>query len=99
MQINDELFNRLAGLSKLRFTEDEKKQVMADLNNILVLFDNLKAIDTDHLESLSLEYSNRGQLRNDEVKEFMLSGQALKNSPETQNGFFKVPVAKKQGEK
>lgn len=91
MEINDELIDKLAMLSRLQFSETEKQEIKSDLGKMIGFIDTLNTLDTSHIEPLIHISNNVNILREDEVKTEISRSQALKNSPVDDPVFFKVP--------
>jgi aspartyl-tRNA(Asn)/glutamyl-tRNA(Gln) amidotransferase subunit C len=81
----------IAKLAKLEFTDAEKEKFTHQMNQILEYMDQLNSLDTSNVEPLShvIELSN--VFRMDEVKPGVSTEEALKNAPEKNEHFFKVP--------
>jgi len=81
----------IAKLAKLEFTDAEKEKFTHQMNQILEYMDQLNSLDTSNVEPLShvIELSN--VFRADEVKPGVTTEEALKNAPEKNDKFFKVP--------
>ena len=81
----------IAKLAKLEFTDAEKEKFTHRMNQILEYMDQLNSLDTSNVEPLShvIELSN--VFRADEVKPGVTTEEALKNAPEKNDKFFKVP--------
>ena len=97
MEINDALVEKLAMLSRLHFNEVEKKEIKEDLGKMIGFIDKLNELDTKGVEPLLHITNNVNVLREDAVSGEISRRDALLNSPEKDNFFFKVPkVIKKQ---
>ena len=81
----------IAKLAKLEFTEAEKEKFTHQMNQILEYMEQLNTLDTSNVEPLShvIELSN--VFRADEVKPGVSTEDALKNAPEKDEHYFKVP--------
>jgi aspartyl-tRNA(Asn)/glutamyl-tRNA(Gln) amidotransferase subunit C len=81
----------IATLAKLEFTDAEKEKFTHQMNQILEYMNHLNSLDTNNVEPLShvIELSN--VFRVDEVKPGVSTEEALKNAPEKNEQFFKVP--------
>lgn len=99
MEVTDALISNLAKLSRLHFDEKETEMIRKDLQQMIGFVDKLQELDTTGVEPL-LHMSNRiNVLRDDEVQGSVSREQALKNAPDSDGVFFKVPkVIKKQEE-
>ena len=91
MEVNDLLIDNLAKLSHLIFSEQEKKEIRADLQEMISFIEKLKEVNTDGVEPLLHMSSNVNMLREDVVQGSVSREEALKNAPETDGTFFKVP--------
>ena len=91
MQIDDSTVDRIAKLSKLEFNDEEKKEIRSDLNKMLGLIDKLNEIDTDGVEPLIYITEEENRYRQDEVVETISQKEALKNAPQHDSDYFKVP--------
>ena len=81
----------IAILAKLEFTDAEKEKFTHQMNQILEYMEQLNSLDTSKVEPLShvIELSN--VFRADEVKPGVSTEDALKNAPEKDEHYFKVP--------
>lgn len=91
MEINDELIDRLAHLSMLTFSEEEKKKLCSDLKEMSAFIDKLLELDTSEVEPLRYITSNQNISRTDEVSGELKKEDVFKNAPLHDERFFKVP--------
>lgn len=91
MNVNEELIDKLAKLSRLSFETDEKKAIMKDLERMLEFVEQLKEVDTEGIEPLIHINPEVNVLREDSVTEELSQKEALKNAPEHDSFYFKVP--------
>jgi len=91
MEVNDLLIDNLAKLSHLSFSEQEKKEIRADLQEMISFIEKLKEVNTDGVVPLLHMSNNVNILREDVVQGSVSREEALKNAPETDGTFFKVP--------
>ncbi len=91
MDVNDKLIEKLSDLSRLKFNEDEKKEIKKDFQQMILLIDKMNELDTTGVEPLLHMTQEVNILREDEVKGMISKEQALKNAPEQDGNFFKVP--------
>jgi aspartyl-tRNA(Asn)/glutamyl-tRNA(Gln) amidotransferase subunit C len=97
MEINDELIDKLAHLSRLQFTEEQKQGFKSDFSKMLGFVNKLNELDTTGVEPLLHISENINALRKDEVSQSISRNEALLNAPIHDGVFFKVPtVIKKQ---
>jgi aspartyl-tRNA(Asn)/glutamyl-tRNA(Gln) amidotransferase subunit C len=91
MEVNDLLIDNLAKLSHLSFNEQERKEIKADLQEMITFIEKLKEVNTDGVEPLLHMSSNVNVLREDIVQGSVNRDDALKNAPDSDGTFFKVP--------
>jgi len=91
MEVNDAMVDKLAHLARLKFNEEEKKEISADLQRMIAFVEKLNELNLEGVEPL-LHMSNEVNiLRDDEVKGSISREDALKNAPSHDEEFFKVP--------
>jgi len=91
MEVNDQLVDKLANLSRLQFDTAEKVAIKADLQSMIQFIDKLNELDTTGVEPLLHMSDNVNVLRADEVQGSISREDALKNAPVHDEQFFKVP--------
>ncbi len=96
MEITNKLIQDIAALAKLEFDEKSAEQMKADLVKIIGFFDKLSEIDTDGVEPLIYLSEEVSVLREDEIKAVVSQVEALKNAPEKDSDYFKVPTILKK---
>ncbi len=75
----------------LHFDEAGKEKIKADLQEMIAFVDKLKELDTTDVEPLMHMSHNVDILRNDEPSGMISQEEALKNSPDHDRIYFKVP--------
>ena len=91
MQVNEELVDRIATLAKLEFDGEQKKEIISDLTRILTFVEKLKELDVTGVEPLAYMTDETNVLREDVAQKIISKEEALKNSPEHDSDFFRVP--------
>lgn len=91
MKIGVEDVEYVARLARLRLSHDEKEEFAGQLNDILTYMDKLNEVDTTEVEPTSHVISITNVLRNDGVRESPSREPFLRNAPEAERGFYKVP--------
>ena len=91
MEVNDQLVDKLANLSRLQFDATEKAAIKADLQSMIQFIDKLNELDTTGVEPLLHMSDNVNVLRTDEVQGSISREKALSNAPVHDEQFFKVP--------
>jgi aspartyl-tRNA(Asn)/glutamyl-tRNA(Gln) amidotransferase subunit C len=86
-----ETVEHVAKLARLALTQDEKKLYAEQLSKIIDYFDELKAVNTDGVEPMAHALNIVNVLREDVVKTPPGRDLLLKNAPDQENGYFKVP--------
>ncbi len=91
MQVTDELFDKIATLSRLEIKHEEREAMKQGMQKMLGFVEKLNELDTTGVAPvlhMSLEVN---VLRNDEVKGSVSRNEALQNAPTKDEQFFKVP--------
>jgi aspartyl-tRNA(Asn)/glutamyl-tRNA(Gln) amidotransferase subunit C len=91
MKIDNQTVDKIAHLARLEFKNEAKEQIIKDLNNMLGFIDKLNELDTTNVEPLIYMSDEVNVLREDEVKQEITQDEALKNSPQHDSDYFKVP--------
>ena len=91
MKINRTDVEHVALLSRLEFSEAELDKYTVQLDAILAYIDVLNQVDTEGVEPLAHVLDLKNVMRQDVVVPSLPRKSALRNAPETENGFFKVP--------
>ena len=91
MKISEQEIKTVASLSRLRIHEEEKDDVLFQLNKILTYVENLQALDTANVEPTTYALPMQNVFRADVVKPSLERELALSNAPLKEDGYFKVP--------
>ena len=91
MEVNDALIDHLAHLARLSFEPAEKEGIKKDLTNMISFIEKLNELDTTGVEPLMFMSNEVNILRDDEVKGSITREEGLKNAPDNDGQFFKVP--------
>ena len=91
MQIDDTLLNKLSQLSMLEFNEAEKVMIKNDLEKMIGFIDKLKELDTAGVAPLLHISEATNALRADEPRTMLTQTDALRNAPDHDEKYFKVP--------
>ncbi len=91
MIVDNALIDKLANLSKLEFDEESKEGIKKDLTRMLAFVEQLNGLDTDGVEPLIHVNEETNKFREDVVSEELSQKEALKNAPEHNGFYFKVP--------
>jgi len=89
----------VAELAHLELTAEERARMLKDLNSILGYIDRLNELDTTNVDPMAQVAARYGQgadgfaeaMRPDEPRPCLPHEEALRNAPNTDGVFFKVP--------
>ncbi len=90
MKVNEELVNKVAHLARLEFTQEEKIEVIDDMNKILTFMEKLNEIDTSNVKPLIYMTDSVNVFRPDVVKTEITKDEALLNAPKKNSDYFRV---------
>ena len=91
MNIDNALILRLETLARLELSETERVKLLKDLANILTMVDKLNELDVDGVEPLIYIGDEVNVFREDEVRHQVSKAEALKNAPDHNADYFRVP--------
>ncbi|KAA3618334.1 MAG: Asp-tRNA(Asn)/Glu-tRNA(Gln) amidotransferase subunit GatC [Calditrichaeota bacterium] len=91
MSVNLEDLDKIAHLARLNLKQGEKEKFLGQVNQILKYVEKLNEIDTTGIEPLSHSMDLLNVMRDDEKKESLPQQEALKNAPQKNDEFFRVP--------
>jgi aspartyl-tRNA(Asn)/glutamyl-tRNA(Gln) amidotransferase subunit C len=91
MNVNDALIEKLANLSRLEFTEEEKAEIKNDLEKMIGFIDKLNELDTTGVQPLLHMSDNVNVFRKDIVEGEINRKDVFRNAPLHDDEFFKVP--------
>ncbi|SDR11213.1 aspartyl/glutamyl-tRNA(Asn/Gln) amidotransferase subunit C [Virgibacillus subterraneus] len=89
--ISKDQVKHVAHLARLAVTEDEADLFTDQLSSIIEYAEQLNELDTEGVEPTTHVMDLKNVLRKDEPKEWISKEDALKNAPDKQNGYFRVP--------
>ncbi|SHF56557.1 aspartyl/glutamyl-tRNA(Asn/Gln) amidotransferase subunit C [Fodinibius roseus] len=81
----------VADLAHLQLTEDESESLVHDMNQILDFMTTLEEVDTSDVEPLEHVIDLEYRLRDDKAEEPLPHEDALKNAPDADSDYFRVP--------
>ena len=96
MEVNNKLIEDLSRLAKLAFDEKSAEKMKGDLKKIISFVDKLSEIDTEGVEPLIYLSEDVNVLRTDEISNEVSQEDALKNAPQKDSDYFKVPTVLKK---
>lgn len=92
MKIEKKDIDKLAHLARLEFDDKAKESMAEDMNKIVGFIDKINELDLDNVEPLV--YVNEGEnvLREDVMRHDITQQEALKNAPQKDTDYIKVPT-------
>ena len=91
MSVSKEEVLYVAGLAKLHLSEDEISILSRDMNAILGYMERLNNLDTSDVEPLEHVIELGETYRPDQAYEPLAHENALKNAPDADSDYFRVP--------
>ena len=91
MPISKEEVRHIANLAKLSFTEAEEEILSRDMSRILDYVDILNQVDTSNVEPMTHVHDLTPVVRMDSVQERINHEEALRNAPDSDGEYFRVP--------
>ncbi|MBW6481625.1 MAG: Asp-tRNA(Asn)/Glu-tRNA(Gln) amidotransferase subunit GatC [Vicingaceae bacterium] len=91
MSIDKKTVQKLAALAKLEFDETTEISIQTDLTRMLNFVNKLNEVDTNGIEPLVYMLDEKPTLREDVVIQTITQQEALKNAPDKDTDFIKVP--------
>lgn len=91
MSVTKKDVDYVADLARLQLTEEETESLASDMNQILDYMTTLEEVDTSDVEPLKHVIDLEYRLRDDKAKEPISHEDALKNAPDADSDYFRVP--------
>ncbi|MHC9000861.1 Asp-tRNA(Asn)/Glu-tRNA(Gln) amidotransferase subunit GatC [Enterococcus bulliens] len=98
MAITEEQVKHVAKLAKLSFAEEELHEFTAQLDKIIEMVETLEEIDTTGVPFTSHVVDSINVLREDQATPGWDRTELMRNVPESEDGFIKVPAILDNGE-
>ncbi len=98
MAINEEQVKHVAKLAKLSFSDDELAGFTDQLGKIIDMVEQLEAVDTEGVPFTSNVSASINVMREDVAAPGWSRDELMKNVPESEDGFIKVPAIIDNGE-
>lgn len=89
--ITREVVEHVARLARLELPEADKERMRIELDRIIAYIDKLRALDTEDVEPTSHAVPLVNVMREDEVEACLGQEAMLRNAPEREDAFFRVP--------
>jgi len=91
MEITRDQIKHLAHLSRLELSETELDAMQGDMTKILGFVAKIESLDLDGVEPLTQMSKSVDVMREDEVANMISKEEALKNAPDANSDYFRVP--------
>ena len=91
MSVTKKDVDYVADLARLQLDEDERESLANDMSQILDYMTTLEEVDTSDVEPLEHVIDLEYRLRDDDAKEPLSHEDALKNAPDADTDYFRVP--------
>ncbi len=89
--MDNKTVSTISYLSKLSLDKNKDKKIINDLERILKFVEELNKAETNNVDPLFSPLEKVAKTRKDEVNSQNLQQKILKNSPESEGGYFIVP--------
>ena len=94
MKVDKNTLDKIAHLSRLEIEPQNEKPLLESLSDILTWVEKLNELDTENVEPLTNISQEINAIRQDEVGKHLDRESGLKNAPDHNKEFFKVPKVK-----
>jgi len=91
MALTEDDVARIAHLARIEINDDDRRAMLAQLNDIFAMIEKMQKIDTSGVAPMSHPLGGQQRLRADGVTEANRREENMKNAPEAQDGLFLVP--------
>ena len=91
MEVNEEMVDKLAHLSRLQFNDSEKAEIKNDLQQMIAFVEKLNELNLEEVQPLLHMSPEVNVLREDVVGEHLSHERALLNAPKKDADYFRVP--------
>jgi aspartyl-tRNA(Asn)/glutamyl-tRNA(Gln) amidotransferase subunit C len=91
MSLSRAEIDHIAGLARLRLTEEEAERYRRQLSSVLDYMAKLRELDTSQVAPTATVLPLRSVLRPDEVRLSLSTERLLANAPDAADGQFRVP--------
>lgn len=81
----------VAKLARLELTDEEKELYTKQLGDVLQYVNQMNEVDTSNIEPMTQVVDFVNVMREDKVVYEQTKEELMKNAPDAENGFFKVP--------
>lgn len=91
MSVTEKEVKYIANLARLQFNDDEISELAGDMNKILGYMELLDEVDTSAVEPLDHVIELDSRFREDKAEDPVSHEDALRNAPDKDSDYFRVP--------
>ncbi len=91
MKVDKETLMHVAEVARLNLNEDEIKKFLVEMNEIIESFSTIDKLDTSGVKPSFQPVEIRNSFREDRIEKSFTQEDALRNSKQTKDGYFKGP--------
>ncbi|MBV6647108.1 MAG: Asp-tRNA(Asn)/Glu-tRNA(Gln) amidotransferase subunit GatC [Cyclobacteriaceae bacterium] len=91
MKVDKDTLTKIAHLARLEIDPGQEDKIINDLGEILTWVEKLSELDTENVQPLTNMSQEVNRFRDDKVGDHLPHDKGLKNGPDTDEDFFKVP--------
>lgn len=91
MSVTNDDVRYVADLARLQFSDEETEKMAGEMSKILDFMETLEEVDTRDVEPLEHVIELEYRFRNDKTEESLSHEMALKNAPDADTDYFRVP--------
>lgn len=91
MKIDTETLHKMAHLARLEIKPGDEEKLLKEMSAMVSFVEKLNEVNTEGVEPLTTMSHEVNALREDEVKPHLPHQEALKNAPQKDNDYFRVP--------
>ncbi len=91
MKLDKKEVEKLAHLARLEFNEKEKEEMIEDMDKIIGFIEKLDSLNLEGVEPLVYMTEDENRPREDKVLYEVTREEALRNAPDKDSDYFRVP--------
>lgn len=91
MSVTRDDVRHIASLARLRFSEAEEERLAGEMTRILDYVEQLRELDTEGVPPMAHVLDLHNVFRPDEVAPRIAREEALRNAPDADSDYFRVP--------
>ena len=91
MNVDKDTLRKVAHLARLQLDTNQEDKLLEGFNNIIDWMSKLNELDTEQVKPLIHLSAELNILREDQVKDVLAHDKGLKNAPQKDSDYFRVP--------